>query len=43
MAKVLYKKRNRIGYITLNRPDALNAQGRGLSQNVGIGLAALYI
>lgn len=25
MAKVHYEKRNRIGYITLNRPDALNA------------------
>jgi enoyl-CoA hydratase/carnithine racemase len=25
MKKVLYKKRNRIGYVTLNRPDALNA------------------
>jgi len=25
MAKALYEKRNRIGYITLNRPDALNA------------------
>lgn len=25
MDKVLYEKRNRIGYITLNRPDALNA------------------
>ena len=25
MTKVLYEKRNRIGYITLNRPDALNA------------------
>ena len=25
MAKVLYEKRNRVGYITLNRPDALNA------------------
>lgn len=25
MAKVLYEKRNRTGYITLNRPDALNA------------------
>ena len=25
MAKVLYEKRNRIGYVTLNRPDALNA------------------
>ena len=25
MATVLYEKRNKIGYITLNRPDALNA------------------
>jgi enoyl-CoA hydratase/carnithine racemase len=25
MAKVLYEKRNRIAYITLNRPDAMNA------------------
>jgi enoyl-CoA hydratase/carnithine racemase len=25
MAKVIYEKRNNIGYITLNRPDALNA------------------
>lgn len=25
MARVLYEKRKRIGYITLNRPDALNA------------------
>ena len=25
MAKVLYEKRNKIGFITLNRPDALNA------------------
>jgi len=25
MDKVLYEKRNRIGYVTLNRPDALNA------------------
>ena len=25
MAKILYEKRNRVGYITLNRPDALNA------------------
>jgi len=25
MDKVLYKKRNRIGYVTLNRPEALNA------------------
>jgi len=25
MAKVLYEKRNRIGYVTLNRPNALNA------------------
>ena len=31
MAKVLYEKRNRIGYITLNRPDALNA----LDTNMG--------
>jgi enoyl-CoA hydratase len=25
MDKVLYEKRNRIGYVTLNRPEALNA------------------
>ena len=25
MDKVIYEKRNRIGYVTLNRPDALNA------------------
>ncbi len=25
MAKVIYEKRDRVGYITLNRPDALNA------------------
>ena len=25
MTKVVYEKRNRIGYITLNRPEALNA------------------
>ena len=25
MAKVLYEKRNKIGYITLNRPESLNA------------------
>ena len=25
MAKVVYEKRNRIGYVTLNRPEALNA------------------
>ena len=25
MEKVIYEKRNRIGYVTLNRPDALNA------------------
>lgn len=25
MSKVLYEKRNRIGYVTLNRPEALNA------------------
>lgn len=25
MDNVLYEKRNRIGYVTLNRPEALNA------------------
>ena len=25
MAKVVYEKRDRIGYVTLNRPEALNA------------------
>jgi enoyl-CoA hydratase len=25
MSKVDYRKRDRIGYVTLNRPDALNA------------------
>jgi len=25
MAKVVYEKRNKIGYVTLNRPEALNA------------------
>lgn len=25
MSKVLYEKRSRIGYVTLNRPEALNA------------------
>jgi enoyl-CoA hydratase len=31
MAKVLFEKRNRIGYITLNRPEALNALDDGLN------------
>ena len=34
MAKVLYEKRNRIGYITLNRPDALNALDDGLNDEL---------
>jgi len=25
MPKVIYEKRDRIGYVTLNRPEALNA------------------
>ena len=25
MGKVVYEKRDRIGYVTLNRPEALNA------------------
>jgi enoyl-CoA hydratase/carnithine racemase len=25
MSKVVYEKRDRIGYVTLNRPEALNA------------------
>jgi enoyl-CoA hydratase/carnithine racemase len=25
MARVVYEKRDRIGYVTLNRPEALNA------------------
>jgi len=35
MAKVLYEKRNRIGYITLNRPDALNALDDELNSDFG--------
>ena len=31
MARVLYKKRNRIGYIALNRPEALNAPDHRLN------------
>jgi enoyl-CoA hydratase len=32
MDKVLYEKRNRIGYVTLNRPDALNALDDDLNE-----------
>ncbi len=31
MANVVYEKRNRIGYVTLNRPEALNALDDGLN------------
>ena len=34
MAKVLYEKRDRIGYITLNRPDALNALDDELNEEL---------
>jgi len=34
MAKVLYEKRNRVGYVTLNRPDALNALDDGLNSEL---------
>lgn len=34
MTKVLYEKRNRIGYVTLNRPDALNALDDGLNDEL---------
>ena len=34
MANVLYEKRNRIGYITLNRPEALNALDDGLNDEL---------
>lgn len=31
MARVVYEKRDRIGYVTLNRPEALNAQDDALN------------
>jgi enoyl-CoA hydratase len=31
MSKVVYERRNRIGYVTLNRPEALNALDDGLN------------
>ena len=34
MPKVLYEKRNRIAYITLNRPEALNALDDGLNDEL---------
>lgn len=34
MTTVLYEKRNRIGYITLNRPDALNALDDALNDEL---------
>ena len=34
MDKVLYEKRNRIGYVTLNRPDALNALDDDLNEEL---------
>lgn len=34
MDKVIYEKRNRIGYVTLNRPDALNALDDGLNDEL---------
>lgn len=34
MANVSYEKRNRIGYITLNRPEALNALDDGLNDEL---------
>ena len=34
MAKVLYEKRNKIAYITLNRPEALNALDDGLNDEL---------
>ena len=34
MDKVIYEKRNRIGYVTLNRPDALNALDDELNEEL---------
>jgi len=34
MPYVLYEKKNRIAYITLNRPERLNALGAELSQQL---------
>ena len=34
MDKVLYEKRNRIGYVTLNRPNALNALNDEINQKL---------
>ncbi len=34
MAKLLYEKRNRIAYVTLNRPEALNALDDELNEEL---------
>jgi len=41
MANVLYEKRNRIAYITLNRPDALNALDDGLNCELWRGICSM--